>query len=272
MNDERTARWMSIHPEETFLVKRLDELIEKAALGTFRLSFFVDPRGLALARARARAKGVALFAYGGYEGAERVRLLFAPDGLAGDVADGYENSETMELGLVEVHFSTSDETVSHRAALGALLGLGIKRDALGDILLAPLSGRAALVTTDTLAPFIAEHLHAIGRTAVRAEVARSVPPELLHKERGEERSLFASSLRLDALLKEALHLSRERAQRLIQKGAVKVSFRPVDAADFPIEPGDVLSVRGYGRIYIDDVLGQSKKGRIQLRVRLLLSP
>lgn len=270
MNDERTVRWMSIHPQETFLVKRLDELIEKAAQGAFRLSFFVDPRGYALARARARSHGVALFAYGGYEGAERVRLLFAPEDAVGETS-WYENSETMELGFVNIH--VPEASITHRHVLGAILSLGVKREMLGDIVLAPEASCAFVVTSAALAPFIADQLLSIGRATVRAEVATHIASECFdHPVRGDVRQIFTSSLRLDGVLKDALHLSRERAKLLIEKGAVRVSFRPVEAPDFPVAPGDILSVRGYGRIYIDEVVGQSKKGRFKLSVRLLLDP
>ncbi|MDY0323308.1 MAG: YlmH/Sll1252 family protein [Candidatus Carbobacillus sp.] len=271
MNDERTVRWMSIHPQETFLVKRLDELIEKAAQGAFRLSFFVDPRGRALARARARSQGVSVFAYGGYEGAERARLLFAPEDAVGETSSWYENRETMALGFVKIH--VKEGSITHRQVLGAILSLGVKREMLGDIVLPLQANCAILVTSDALAPFIADHLQSIDRASVRAEVVTHVSPECFdHAVRGDVRVLFTSSLRLDGVLKDALHLSRERAKLLIQKGAVRVSFRPVDAPDFPVAPGDILSVRGYGRIYIDEVVGQSKKGRYRLHVRLLLDP
>ena len=77
---------------------------------------------------------------------------------------------------------------------------------------------------------------------------------------------------LDAVLAQTLHLSRARAQTLIRGGAVQKNWQITDRTDAEIAQGDVLSIRGSGRIRVHSVQGESRKGRLFLEVETFLRP
>ena len=75
-----------------------------------------------------------------------------------------------------------------------------------------------------------------------------------------------SSLRLDAVVSGGFGLSRAAAADLIAAGHVKLRHVPTQRPDVRVGEGDAISVRGYGRLVIDQVGAPTKKGRLPLRL------
>ena len=151
--------------------------------------------------------------------------------------------------------------------LGACLGLGLQRETLGDI---RLEGDCAYVAaTPAIADYLIENLHEVGRAKVSLS---RYDGELPAAESGRREVVNVPSLRLDAVLAQTLHLSRARAQTLIRGGAVQKNWQITDRTDAEIAQGDVLSIRGSGRIRVHSVQGESRKGRLFLEVETFLRP
>ena len=75
-----------------------------------------------------------------------------------------------------------------------------------------------------------------------------------------------SSLRLDAVVSGGFGLSRAAAADLIAAGHVKLRHVPTQRPDVRVGEGDAISVRGYGRLVIDQVGAPTKKGRLPVRL------
>ena len=61
-------------------------------------------------------------------------------------------------------------------------------------------------------------------------------------------------------------LSRGEARRLIEAGLVKRNHAELSQPDAPLREGDLLSVRGYGRMRVDSFDGLTRKGRHEVRL------
>jgi RNA-binding protein YlmH len=72
--------------------------------------------------------------------------------------------------------------------------------------------------------------------------------------------------RLDALVAGACRLSRAEAQRLIAGGLVKLNHVPCLRADARLAEGDLISVRGHGRVRVVAFQGESRRGRLIVNV------
>lgn len=153
--------------------------------------------------------------------------------------------------------------MAHRDVLGALMGLGIERELIGDIVMREEG--AYIFCLERMAAFICESLTQIGRTDVNCTIAS--PPEGALRETKEMR-LQVSSPRLDAIAAHLFHLSRGDAQTLFRQGRVMVDDAVCQRPDYQLKPGQVISVRGYGRAQYLGVEGQSKKGRDIVRIAL----
>ena len=199
---------------------------------------------------QAGATGHALF-WGGYEDAERGIYLFYPDYM-----DEESARLSAPLALLRAHKSRSD-TLTHRDYLGAILGLGIRREWVGDILVQEHS--AYVFCLPSVAPALLE-LEQVGRTGVKAaavELAAVPVPE----RKVRPMTFTVQSARLDAVVSGMFRLSRTSAAAQIRAGAVHLNYTECLRPDAPVAPGDVLSLRGAGKGSVTEMGGMSRKGR-----------
>lgn len=198
--------------------------------------------------------------YGGYPLAERQMAVFLPDALY------YEYLYPMEI--IEVHPVNArfSEDLSHRDYLGALMNLGIERCKIGDILID--EEKAAFFVKSEIADYVADHLTRIRHTSVRTVKKDLV--ELDYTPRFETIKGTVPSVRLDTVLSVAWPLSRSRLTAYIEAGKVFVNGRLITSNGYHLKNGDILSVRGLGRIIFDEVLSETKKGRYLILVRKYL--
>lgn len=191
---------------------------------------------------------------GGYDNAQRcVAVLFY--GEAYELQD-YE----LPYSVLKLEYGAK---VSHRDILGSILGLGIERSTVGDILV--WDDKAYVFVTKKMAPYIERNLFKIGRQNVSvgiADIENIEIPEI------ETEEIFATvaSLRLDSVVGEGFRLSRDDAKTAVQRGIVSVNHRIVESASHQIHENDVISLRGRGKIVVQSVGTQSKKGRIRINL------
>lgn len=146
----------------------------------------------------------------------------------------------------------------HRDCLGALLGLGLRRELVGDIL--PDGPHAyAFVLKQAEGP-ITQELREVGPVKVKT-VSCSPPPQLAVAQ-GQSSTFSVASLRLDAILAGALKIGREAAVELVRSGRVQINHQLCTSVSATLAEKDQITVRGVGRVGVDQVGGLSKKGRV----------
>lgn len=211
--------------------------------------FLTPPEAeLALAAAKRARVGGALF--GGYADAERQMARYSP------LLSQEEPFPIATLLLAWPH----QDAPEHRDLLGAVMGLGVKRARIGDIVLAV--DQAYLFVEAALADMIAGSLTEAGRVKLSVRPVTAMPE--LTAPVGEEIRFTVQSPRLDAIISDGFHLSRGDAVELIQAGAVKLRHTPTLRPDARVEAGDVISVRGYGRLRVETIGDLTRKGRLPL--------
>jgi RNA-binding protein YlmH len=87
------------------------------------------------------------------------------------------------------------------------------------------------------------------------------------KDDGREIKGTVASLRADAVLSLGFGISRSRVVLLVKGGVVKVNFRPINSPSQQLKEGDQLSLKGRGRLLISEVEGETRKGRIRLKLK-----
>lgn len=189
---------------------------------------------------------------GGYPVAERSRVLIYPDFMPADNLD-------TGLAFLEISGNFRFHRVNHRDYLGALLGLGLQRDKLGDILVH--EDGAQLVAAREVAGYITSGLVSVGRVTV---TVREISRDELNPPVPETREINTTvqSLRLDAVAAHGFGLSRSKMVREIAAGKIYLNWRPCLDPSARVEPGDVISARGRGRLEVAETGGRTKKGRI----------
>lgn len=212
---------------------------------------FLDERQQQLAAAQlAGSKWSQHLFFGGSPSAERKVLCV--------YSDRAPQSSEFPISAVKICCGKDAAGLSHRDYLGSLMGLGLERKCMGDIFVQP-DGAVVFALTQQ-AKVICDSLFQIGRIGARADICQQIPDELL-LQNGEETVINVASLRLDAVLAAALHLSRQKASAIIASGKVMVSHIEVNDSSYPLDEKNTITVRGYGKFCIKEVGGKSKKDR-----------
>ncbi len=193
--------------------------------------------------------------YGGYDDAERVILINLPD---------YAFVEDDDpLTVIRAAAPAGSRVLTHRDYLGSLVGLGIKRDLLGDILVRP-DGADIIVLAD-IADFILMNYCKAGRTNLSLEqvpVTELIVPET-------ERKIITdtvASLRLDNIVASAFGLSRGKAAEAVKGGIVFVNHVEVTKTDAPVSEGNQITLRGKGKARLAEIGGRSRKDRLYIQI------
>lgn len=263
------------------LEARLDDAIERCERGIPTHLSFLTPRDRVRAERMLRARGLWDYAWlwGGYAGAERVCLFLLPDYLSSCLSaepSACEPDEVCALLGEEATDAVSAvwiggsgfHVLSHRDFLGAILGLGLERDALGDVALQNAHA-AVLFCPRALLPFLEENLVKVGADTVRV---RPYKPDEAFTDGRHYRAISdtVASERLDCVIAALCNLSRDAAQVLIRSGVVEVDYEPTDRVDLSLTPPAVISARGYGRFILRAFDGETRKGRLRLRADQLV--
>lgn len=169
--------------------------------------------------------------------------------------------------LVEVTNLYPARPLAHKDYLGALMNLGVRREKFSDLFLHEDS--CCIPMVPEILPYVLDNLVKVGNNGV--SVREADLSELLARPRQYgELTVLAASLRLDALIAEITGRSRSNAEGLIASGKVLLNFREEKNRSEAVKPGDVLTIRGYGKYRLGEVQGESRKGKIRLIVHQYL--
>ena len=247
--------------EKLTLAKLLDQWERSRSRNIPTATNFLTPQEQVLAQSLLHQVGgeeSAVFS-GGYDGAERKLVLFLPDYLD---AAWYAKDEEYPLCAVRCSYR-EEERPTHRDFLGSLMGLGVRREMLGDILVT--SGGCDILLRREILSFILQNYISAGRTHLKVEQVALSNLHLPEQRRQEIRDTVAT-LRLDSVISSAFRMSRARAAELIRAGKVEVNWRMCDKTDHLCAQGDTFTARGFGKCTLAEVGGLSKKGRITIRL------
>lgn len=236
-------------------MKRAEELCRVAEGRSIpRYTGFLSDREQMLAEAACHKAGCEDFRFwGGFEGAERRVLCIEPP-------DAWQEEATACLRMQT--YDNGTKLPTHRDYLGSLLGLGLDRACIGDLLQDPGDTAVfyAVVLADK-AEFITANFSSAGHSPVHVEVCNELPPHLTEGPARELHEATVSALRADAVLAAMMHTSRTKAAEYIAAGRVEVNHLPLRAAHEAMYAADIVTVRGIGRFRLAEIGGKSKKDR-----------
>lgn len=235
------------------LIKRGEDLRERCerSCSVTNTAFLTPAEQYALSAWARRAADCRMVLRGGVEGAERCAAFFLPFYVE---EDDFDCGEYIRCIKVTAGFGSP----GHRDYMGAVLGLGIKREWLGDIMVE--GSTAHIFCMNTVADHLLASLDKVGRYGVKTkEIPLSEAPA--PKFEVKEVTFSVMSLRLDAVAAGMFNLSRTSAAAMIAAGEVSLNYSECLRPDAQVQPGDIVSVRGCGKATLDSVGGQSRKGR-----------
>ncbi len=238
----------SLDYEHSIKFAHIYDLAEKAfRQGRALYGDFLSENSLGELLRRASYLPVSPVLFGGYEDAERKMVAFIPE---------YEEAD-FPISAISLS-SPRIKNLSHRDFLGSIMGLGIKREKCGDIIIGEDS--CQILLHRDIADFVCSSLDKVGREGVKTQITAlcdlNVPQRKFTTTSGT-----VSSLRLDAIISLFAGKGRAKSGELIKSGLVFVNGIAALKSDMHLSDGDIISVRGVGRATLS-VGGRSKKDRI----------
>lgn len=241
--------------ERLAAAKAIDRLELAKKTYTPEFTIFMDPYKAYSIKDMLLNNDCNIMVYGGYEECERVKLGFFPEFTEPSV-------EEFPVNAVEISYNTQfSKTLTHRDFLGSILGLGITREKTGDIIIE--EGRAVVFVDSDIADYIVVNLERVGHTKVRVRLLEGFKPK---PKEVQEKRLTVASLRIDALLSGALNISRGKAADLIKGEKAFVNWKKIISVSHIVKENDVVTLRGVGRVKINEIMGITKKDRILINV------
>lgn len=240
---------------DAVLRDRLSELAARADMRRIPVATgFLTQEEAAFAVSLGQKAGVMATLNGGFDGAERVICCYH----AQDVPPQFQ------IAMVQIKWAKRQKAPGHRDLLGSILALGMDRATLGDILIGDET--ATLVAQPQIAGWVADALTKAGNTTVTCKVTSDLPAS----PQTDEVLLTdtVASLRLDSVLASGMRTSRGKATAWIDANHVSLNHAPCLKCDKLLNTGDLISVRGYGRIRLKEVGPVTKKGRYPITLAI----
>jgi photosystem II S4 domain protein len=244
--------------ENREIVARAIDLAEQA-IKTWEVvetDFLSPPEIAEIQGVFSRLSDVEIVPTGGYPQAERQRLGIARSEVP------FEATQ-VPLAAIQIAGNFLFDPPTHRDFLGAMIGCGIVRDKTGDIIVLGEQGAQAIVSPE-LVDFLETNL-----TQVRSVPVKTRRIELselkIREPKKKEMVTTEASLRLDAIASAGFGMSRSKMVDLISSGDVRVNWKEIGQSAHALKTGDLIAIRGKGRLEIGEV-AITKKERYRINL------
>lgn len=200
--------------------------------------------------------------YGGFEQAERKIFVIYPEKFNSTVVEK-NLSNIVQIIRIELPDDLKGK-YTHRDYLGAVIKLGIERKKVGDIIVD--SNGADIIIDKDVSKFLADNLGSLTRFSKSTITVQNIEDLRPVEIRKEELEIIVSSLRLDNVISELARCSRNKALDIINTERVFVNFECETKKTKQIKPGDMVTIRGKGRFFIKEIVGQTRSGRTVIKI------
>ncbi|MFC4651332.1 RNA-binding protein [Lactococcus nasutitermitis] len=252
--------YQHFHADERYFIERCLDWIEQVE-NNFSVitTYFLNPREVQILQSLVNKRELQIFSSQDFAATELSKLILAPTFYELDEQD-------FDISLLEIRYPAKFYHLTHSQVLGTFLGqAGVKRQELGDI----------FVTDEKVQLFVSHHLletfQTIEKIAKATVQIREIDfSNLLEVDNTATREVvLLSSLRIDKIISVCFNLSRNIATDMLKFKKVKINYFEVEKKDFSVNKDDLISVRGFGRIKILDILGMTKKGKQRVEVEII---
>lgn len=201
--------------------------------------------------------------YGGRDMCDRVMIAFGNEDLL-----GYTEDFPIATIKISALLDKYADDLNHRDFLGALMNLGISRDMIGDILVSSSNGsgkhtEAYVFCCVTVADYIVENLTKIKHTNVKCALCSAQDTQKIQIQK-ENIHVIAASPRIDAVISALLGMSRSNTATLFTGRKVTLNQRLYENSSYQLKPGDIFSVKGYGKYEFIGKGTETRKGRLNI--------
>lgn len=214
-------------------------------------------------------ENIKYFFTGGSKNSERKILVIYPLKLEELIEQNKLNLNSF-ISVIRIKLLAKEDygKYSHRTYLGGLMKLGIERDSIGDIIV--YEDGADIICTKLIEKSIINEIQNL--TRFRNTIVEKIKLEEIHKkeEKQEFLNIIVNSLRIDSIISEILRCSRTKASQLILEKRVYINQELVNKYSKEVKLNEEIVIRGKGKYYLDEISGNTKKGKIKAKIKHLI--
>lgn len=196
--------------------------------------------------------------FGGYQNAEKRRVYLSEEWLNLMPRD-------YQIQPYEIKYPQKFVKINHSSILGTLANSGIETDTFGDII-TDGNGNWQFFAKRELADFFEEQITRVGRALIKLREI-SFKDVIIPEDDSVSKTEIISSMRLDAVLSGISKKSRGQIQKDIASQLVKLNWHDVADSNIMVKENDILSLRHFGRILIENV-SATKKGKFKVVLKV----
>ena len=167
--------------------------------------------------------------------------------------------------LLKIKINSRFKEYFHKDFLGSILGLNIKRELMGDLILE--NGVGYIPVADKIENIILSDLKQIGKAPCKIEILDILNLEKLPSYRYDDKIVTVSSKRLDSIVASITNLSRAKVVEALERGKVFVDYYVEKDKSKNIEIGSQITIRGFGKYKLFEDKGETKKGKERILVK-----
>lgn len=172
-------------------------------------------------------------------------------------------NKDFQIEILKITYNKKFGNIAHKDVLGAILGLGIKRECIGDII---ISDDIYVYVIKEMSSFIVNNLITVGKVNVNVQLSSFDEIKDINIDNYVEDEMLISSYRLDTIVSERTNLSRKKAKQYVILKNVKVNGNININPDYIVKINDLISIHRYGRIIINEEIRKTKKDKIIIKV------
>ena len=212
-----------------------------------------------------KTNGLTVITNGIFEDSDRRQIAFVPENFMPKDTKDFENFFDFPHKLIKISISSKFEKYGHKDFLGSLMGLNIKRELMGDLILESNSGY--IPVSSKIVDVILTELVKIGKTPCKVEIVNLEKMKNFPKYNYDNKLITVSSKRLDSIVSSITNLSRNKVVEPIEKGKVLVDYAKMTDKSKIIDIGSLITIKGFGKYKLFSEKGETKKGRERLLVK-----
>lgn len=273
MNKQEIMKRYSKEEDRLLAARLLDKIQFTNAKHQIQITDFLDGYEQKIAhKILEQINDLAAIFYGGYEEAERKMIFFFPDKLQNLLTDEIKENKIIQDLIRVISITLPNELKGkyhHRDYLSGLMKLGIKREKIGDILVRE-DGADILVQKDMIS-YLLTNLSELTRFQKADIIQKSITELKIISIQKEKTTILVPQMRLDIIVSELLHTSREKSNEVIAKERVFINYEVKKKKAMILQQGDLLTIRGKGKFQIGEIIGQTAKGKFKVVVEKYVS-
>ena len=177
----------------------------------------------------------------------------------------FENFFDFPHKLLKISIASKFKEYKHKDFLGSLMGLNIKRELMGDLILE--NGAGYIPVSNKIADIISNELTQIGKAPCTVEIVDLKEIKNLPKYKYDDKLITVSSKRLDNIVCAITNISRNKVIEPIEKGKILVDYTKETDKSKLLEVGSLITIKGFGKYKLFSEKGETKKGKERLLIK-----